>query len=194
LSLQSETQRKIRELIYRACKDLAPLLGRDHLTYAELIGLTRQVYESGMISWSIPLAMVKKTLPPGATASDREPDLSRFDTEEKLDVILASAPEPTPQELEKILKFMGDLLPRLRQQLVSAAKVLPHRRGGAPAKLPSTDEQKQVVEEIKALRGPGVKLNDVFKRVAQRHSVSASKIKQIWYRFAKQSSSGTDTD
>jgi hypothetical protein len=193
LSLQPETQRKIRELIYRACKDLAPLLGRDHLTYAELIGLTRQVYGSGLIPWSIPLAMVKKTVPPGVTVSEREPDLSRFENEEKLDVFLASAPEPTPEELERILKFMRDLLPQLRQQFVSAAKALPHSRGGAPTKLPSTDQQKEVIEEIKVLRVPGVKLNDVFKRVAQRHGVSASKIKQIWYRWAKQFHPGADT-
>lgn len=192
--MRPETQRKIRELIYRACNDLARPLGRDQLTYAELIGLARQVYGSGLISWSIPLAMVRKTLPPGVTASDREPDLSRFDTEEKLDALLASAPEPTPEELERILKVMTDLLPQFRQQLVSAAKVLPHGRGGAPKKLPSLDVQRGVVEEIKALRGPGVKLQDVFKRVAQRHSVGASKIKQIWYRWAKQSSPDTNIE
>jgi hypothetical protein len=147
-----------------------------------------------MISWSIPLAMVRKTLPPGATASEREPDLSRFDTEEKLAAFLASAPEPSPDELERILKLMRELLPQLRQQFVSAAKVLPHSRGGAPTKLQSMEVQKGIVEEIKALRGPGVKLQDLFRRVARRHSVSASKIKQIWYRWAKRSSPGTNTD
>lgn len=189
--MQPETQRKILELIYRACKDLSRPLGRDHLTYEELMGLARQVYGGGLISWSIPLAMVRKTLPPGASAIEREPDLSRFDTEEKLKVFLASAPEPSPEELERILKSMRDLLPQLRQQFASAAKDLPHSKGGAPKKLPSIDEQKGVVEEIKALRGPGMKLNDVFKRVAQRHGVSASKVKQIWYRWARQSSPRT---
>lgn len=138
--------------------------------------------------------MVRKTLPPGVTAKQREPDLSRFDTEEKLDAFLASAPEPSSEELERALKLIRGLLPQFRQQLVSAAKALPHSPGGAPTKIPSTDEQKRVVEEIKALRVPGVKLNDVFKRVAQRHGVSASKIKQIWYGCAKQNSPGSDVE
>ena len=191
--MQPETQRKIRESIYRACDELARLLKRDRLTYEELMALTSQIYGRGLISWAVTLSMGKKALPPDLPAPVREPDLSRLDTQEKLEAILASAPEPPPEELERIMKFFRDLLPQFRQQLVSAAKVLPHSPGGAPTKLPSTDEQKEVVEEVKALRSPGVKLNDVFKRVAQRHGVSASKVKQIWYRWANQSA-GTNTE
>jgi hypothetical protein len=190
--LQPETQRKIRESIYRVCNELARLLGRDRLTYEELMALTGQIYGSGLISWAVPLSMVKKALPPNLPAVVREPDLSRLDTQEKLEAVLANAPEPTPEELDTIMNVFRDLLPQFRQQLVSAAKNLPHSRGGAPKKLPSLDEQKAVVDEIKALRGPGVKLGDVFRRVAQRHGVSPSKIKQIWLRWAKQSPPGAN--
>ena len=78
--------------------------------------------------------------------------------------------------------MIDGLLPRVRELLASKAKEFPHARGGAPKKLSSAEDQEKIRAEIKALREPGVKLMDVFKRVAQRHEVSPSKIKQIWYR------------
>jgi hypothetical protein len=35
------------------------------------------------------------------------------------------------------------------------------------------------------LREPGIKLGDIYARIAKRHGVSPSKIKQIWYKSPK---------
>jgi hypothetical protein len=64
--------------------------------------------------------------------------------------------------------------------LIKHAKELPHARGGAPKKLATRQEQEKIRQEIKDLRGPGTKLTAIYARIAQRHGVSASKIKQIW--------------
>jgi hypothetical protein len=102
------------------------------------------------------------------------------DTEEKLEAVLLSAPEPAPEKLEMGLKALDVALPYLRNLFIASAKKLPHARGGAPRKLGTPEEQKTIREEIKALRGPGTKLSDIYTRIAQRYGVSASKIKQIW--------------
>jgi hypothetical protein len=187
--LQPVTQQKITKAIYRVCNDLARPLGRDSLTYAEGIELLRQSYGTGKIPWCIPLGIaymlfpphVVTNLPSDVKAIAENFDLSSLDSEAKLEALVLSVPEPSPEGLETALKIINDVLPQLRHLLFTKAKALPHSRGGAPKLLASSAEQEGVREAIKALRGPGIKLDDVFRRVAQRHGVSASKIKQIWY-------------
>lgn len=45
--------------------------------------------------------------------------------------------------------------------------------------------RKKIREEIKRLREPGIKIGDIYARIAERHGVSPSKIKQIWYKSPK---------
>jgi len=130
--------------------------------------------------WSFAQGVAASVLPSQVTGNDIPSMDVLTDSEEKLEAALLSSPEPSPEALEIALKFINDALPALRRWLSQRAKELPHSRGGAPRKLASAEERAKVVEEIKALRGPGVKLDDAFKRVALRHGVSAGKIKQVW--------------
>lgn len=187
------TQQKITKALYRVCNDLAPALGRKSLSYSEFMRLVRNSFGPGKMPWSFAQGIAASVLPSKITAADTPSMdvLVLVDTEEKLEAALLSAPEPTAEYLEKALKFINNALPALRGWLSEEAKKLPHDRGGAPRKLASAEEEAKVVEEIKALRGPGKKLEDVFKRIALRHGVSPSKIKQIWLRAAAQSPEGS---
>lgn len=83
------------------------------------------------------------------------------------------------------VKGIDGALPYLRELFITQGKKLPHARGGAPRKLGTPQEQEKIRAEIKDLRGPGTKLTDIYARIAQRHGVSASKIKQIWLNRPK---------
>lgn len=181
--LVPDTQRRIARAIYRLCNDLAGSIGRDSLTYAELIRLNTEHYDK--IPWSFVLELAAGLFPSSVvtdSASEKQYlDFSlMLNTEEKFEAFLLSAPEPSPEALEKTLKAIDSALPHLRDLLIAQAKELPHARGGAPKKLGTAEEQNKIREEIKALRGPGTKLSDIYTRIAQRYGVSASKIKQIW--------------
>lgn len=171
------TQRRIAGVIYRVFNELAAPLERDSLTYSEFVRLLTEHYDE--IPWSFVRGIAAGFLPASAL-KDFRPDFSLINTEEKLEAALLSAPEPTPEKLERALKAINGALPYLRGYLIAHAKKLPHARGGAPRKLGTTQEQKQIREEIKDLRGPETKLGDIYARIARRYGVSASKIKQIW--------------
>lgn len=188
--MKRETQQKIAKAFYRMCDDVAPALDRKSLSYSELIHLVREGFGPGKVPLSFARDITASVLP-GQITDEDTPDFLP-DTQDKFEAVLLSAPEPSADELEAVLKFIRDAVPALRQWLSEEAKKLPPNRGGAPRKLASAAEQAKVVEEIKALRGPRVKLDVVFKRVAQRHGVSASKIKQIWLRAAAQSTKELD--
>jgi hypothetical protein len=177
--LLPSTQRKIAGALYRVCNDLAAPLGRDSLSYAEFVGLVTEHREK--IPWSFSEELAVGLFPPNVVTDSAVPDFSSVNTEEKLETLLLSAPEPSPEKLEMCLKAIAGALPYLRNLLITHGKELPHDRGGAPKKLSSFQEQEKIREEIRRLRGPGIKLQDIFKRIAQRNGVSASKIKQVWY-------------
>ena len=174
------TQRRIAGAIYRLCNDLAAPLERNSLTYAELCGLISEHDEK--IPWSFVQELARGAFPPDAAGGSGRPDLSPIDTEEKLEALLLRAPEPDPEKLEMYLKVMDGALPYLRDAFITQGKKLPHARGGAPRKLGTPQEQEKIREEIKSLREPGIKLGDIYARIAQRYGVSPSKIKQIWLK------------
>jgi hypothetical protein len=181
--LVPDTERKIAGAIYRLCNDFARSIGRDSLTYAELVRLNTEHYET--IPWSFVLELAAGLFPSSVVTDSASAkqylDFSLIlNTEEKFEALLLSAPEPSSEVLEKTLKAIDGALPHLRDLLIAQAKELPHARGGAPKKLGTAEEQNKIREEIKALRGPGTKLSDIYTRIAQRYGVSASKIKQIW--------------
>ena len=160
-------------------------LGRDSLTYSEFVRLIADFREK--IPWSFVGELVAGMQPADAAKDSLSapPDFSSIDTEEKLEAFFLSAPEPAPEKLEGYLKFIDGALPHLRNLFLTHGKKLPHARGGAPKKLGTPGEQEKVREEIKNLRGPTTKLTDIYSRIAQRHGVSASKIKQIWLHRPK---------
>jgi hypothetical protein len=181
--LLPSTQRRITGAIYRLCSGLAPALERDNLTYGEFVRLVVDFDEK--IPWAISGELAADLFPANVVKDSSAPDFSSIDSEEKLEANLLSAPEPSPEALEMALKEIDGALPYLRELLITHGKKLPHDRGGAPRKLGTPQEQEKIREEVKTLRGPGTKLTDIYARIAQRHGVSASKIKQIWLNRPK---------
>jgi hypothetical protein len=186
-SLLPKTQKKITDAIYRVWADFAPLLRRESLTHTEGIQLLRQ---SGLpISFILQTDAGKALFPEGTPAPETfQRRLALLDTEEKFEAFLLKQPEPSPDTLQKILTIINSVVPGMREQLSESVKQLPHDRGGRPKEIASTQQQQQVVEEIKASHGPGKKLKDIFTKVGRRHGVSASKIKQIWYQHGESDS------
>ena len=121
-----------------------------------------------------------EVVPPNTPIGAQPVDFALVDSQEKFEALLLNEPEPSPDQLEAFLKSIEKVLPKLRKLAIAKAKQLPHARGGAPRKLGSIEDQRKIIEEIKRLRGPGVKLADIFVRLAQKFGVSPSKIKQIW--------------
>ena len=106
--------------------------------------------------------------------------LAANDTEEKFEASLLKEPEPDVTQLETMLQEISQSLPRLGKRLAVNAKAFPHKRGGRPRMIGSLEAQRELRQEIKNLRGPGTRLEDLFKRMALKHGVSPSKIKQVW--------------
>src|ERR1035441_10491279 len=110
--LLPSTQRRIAGALYRLCNDLAAPLGCDSLTYAEFCGLISE--HDKQIPWSI----VRKLVLGNAARDSDSLDFSPLDTEEKLEALMLSAPDPTPEDLEVCLRVMGGALPLLRTFLI----------------------------------------------------------------------------
>lgn len=99
-------------------------------------------------------------------------------------------PEPPADELNEFLKNMNSALANLRQHFLKAAKGGPrHKRGGRPRALDDPKARAEICAKIKARRGPGAKLQDIFKDIAREcrspHSahnkpISSATIKRIW--------------
>jgi hypothetical protein len=147
--------------------------------------LLRQYFPSGKVPVAIPFLsglfenLAVNGVSPNVSAITQNSDPASLDTEEKFGASLLSDPEPSPEELDALLKTINSLLPKFRELTLSKAKEFPHARGGAPRKLGSIEDQRKIIEEIKRLRGHGTKLADIFVRVGQKFGVSPSKIKQI---------------
>jgi hypothetical protein len=103
-------------------------------------------------------------------------------------VWLLSQPEPTPDELKKILKACRDLLPNIRQHFLQAAKKGPiHKRGGRHKELADPKLKREICEEIKSLREPESKLSEIYGHLALKYKVSATTIKRIWLERERRS-------
>jgi hypothetical protein len=89
-------------------------------------------------------------------------------------------PEPTPEQLDQLLVTIKDALPNLRQHLLCSAKSGPrHKRGGRPKEIDNPEERAKIREAIKSLRDPGVRVQDLDQRFADKYGVSPTAIKRI---------------
>jgi hypothetical protein len=186
--LQPATQQRILKLFSDLRQDVAHACGRDALSYGEVMqGFLEHCVSGGKLQTfvrdSIAVEILQPHLPD--VSGNLEEAFALINTEEKFAQLLLSLPEPSPEQFDELLRFARTRIPEIRRIMLPRFKALPHHPGGSPKKLASANEEQNIVEEIMKLRKPGVKLADIFARVAQRHAVSASKVKQIWLKWRK---------
>jgi hypothetical protein len=93
---------------------------------------------------------------------------------------LLREPEPTPEQLDQLLVTIKDALPNFRQLLLCSAKNGPrYKRGGRPKEIDNPEERTKIREAIKSLRDPGVRVQDLDQRFADKYGVSPTAIKRI---------------
>ena len=182
--MKEETRQQISRAVKQMREDLSNWLLKLGIPEAELMTVFPSVIsENGLAS----KLLIQKSVEMVPFSSEFPPQPRQFELalafikSEEFEAWLLTAPEPTPEELEKILTVCRESLPNLRQNLLGTAKMGPrYRHGGRPKELPDPEQRRKVRDEIKSLRGPGTKLKDLFGRLAQKYQVSETTIKRIW--------------
>jgi hypothetical protein len=193
--LNEATRAKITDEVYRAWTSLAEALDRKTLSHSEGIALLRSNMADGTLQPGFLLKVAGQIL--GAPMPSQEAwleHLSQIDTEEKLESWLVNLPEPNPRRLALFLRVMRNAIPSFRKLLLLRAKRLVGSGGGRPEKLPDPETRVRIRGEIKGLRDSRVNLDDIYKRLAVRHKVSARTIKRIWHEGEAEMTKSEDTD
>ena len=182
--MTEETQQKILKAVNQMQADLSAWL--DNLGQSEADAAARYeaiIRENGLASQLLLGAALKHI--PYSDGVQIQPELRqhalRWIRSEQFPNWLLSEPEPTDEELNKLLAICKNSLPNLRKSFLRHGKLGPRCRGGGrPKELPDPDERRKIRETIKSLREPGVKLADLFQRMAAKYGVSVTTIKRIW--------------
>ena len=181
-----ETQQLILNATDRAWAELGKWLNVEDFTHDDGIKLLRMWIHERKVAPEVFLNFGTSIFPELARTALISPEqfdanLERVETREKFAAVVLAAPEPDSEKLQFVLDGLKSALPNLRQYFAQLVKGMPHHhRGGRPVELPDPNVRRQIREEIKRLREPGIKLEDIFERLAQRHNVSPSTIKRIW--------------
>jgi hypothetical protein len=183
--LTEETHQKILKALDQMLADLSNWLRELGVSESDLMAVFAQlIQEDGIISKLIvqkSVEMVPFSNEMSLQPKQFVPTLRAVKSGEFATQLLAQ-PEPTAEELGKILTILRDSLPNFRQSLLQSGKMGPrYRRGGRSKELPDPEQRRMIRDEIKNLRGPGIKLKDLFGRLASRHQTSPTTIKRIWY-------------
>jgi hypothetical protein len=133
-----------------------------------------------VIGWATDLLPIADGSPPKLGSFDET--IGRIRSPEHAAWLL-SQPEPSPEQLSELLTVLRNALPNVRNRFRHSAKAGPQfRHGGRPKELDDPDLQRRICEEIKSLRSPRTRLDDLFRRMAGKHGVSATTIKRIWLK------------
>ena len=180
------TQQKIIKAWERTFADLSKMMAGLRVSEDEIFEQYRETLREDGLLAKILIESASNIIPGNTVvdlkAAQIEQQLARVRSGEYATALL-DHPEPTAAELDQMLTLIKDTLPNVRQHLLSSAKHAPrYRRGGRPKELADPREREKIREQIKTLREPGVKLEDLFQRLAAKHGVSATTIKRIWAR------------
>ena len=181
--MKEETQQEILKVLDGLMRDLSAWLRELGLPEDQAIAqFSAAMRENGILA-NLILNRVDDVLPVKSSARVASPQLEQelilFQSGEFADRLL-SQPEPTAEELDQI-RSLKNVLANLRRQMLDSAKGGPrHKKGGRPNVLADPAERANIREMIRSLRGPDVKLQDLFQRMAVRYGVSATSIKRVW--------------
>jgi hypothetical protein len=194
--LTEETRQKILGALEQALTDLDRWLKRLRLPSAKAIELWDAMVREGNLFVRLIPHIVATTIPLpveiSAPIETFEQAVARFRSLAYSEWLL-SLPEPPPERVVEIVKGCKNALPTLRSQFEQAAKAGPqHRRGGRRVLLTDKAKRLEICAEIKRRRGPGVKLEYIFKRLGTKYKVSDTTIKRIWLECPKEDTETND--
>lgn len=182
--MKQETQQKILSALNQAFSELSDWLCGLCLPEAEVSSLFSKVMDENGLFAALLLNKASNILSVNGEVNVQAAQVGQalaWAKSEEFASWLLSQPEPTREQLDQILPAFKNVLPNLRQLVASSAKYGPRRkRGGRPKELADSGEREKIRESIKNLRGPGVRLQDLYQRLADRHGVSPTTIKRIW--------------
>ena len=183
--MEPETQKRIQELFGQVVELLCRMSGTKG--HEEAIAALRMQFHDKETSPAAWVHGIAKTIYPTKEPDSVNPEkfyeiLGLIDTREKSDAVLASLPEDAAPEIERFLKFvLKEFLPSQRLAAQKLVKQLPQRRGGgAPSKMPSPAECRQICAEINKWHGQGVSLGVAQQRAADKWNKSLRMIQRVW--------------
>lgn len=90
---------------------------------------------------------------------------------------LSAQAEPKPEQLKEVFSILDVVIPDVRKALIN---LMPASPGGRPRKFIDAAVRRKIVRDIKRLRGPSVRLVDIFGRLKGKYNLPVNRIKQIW--------------
>jgi hypothetical protein len=188
--LTAETQLKVLDALEGALADLDAWLEGLGLSTAKVAPLWDQIIRENGLMAKVLGNVARGAIPlPKANAAPVqtfEEAVARLRSPEYAAWLL-SLPEPPPEDLAQIVKACRSVLPNVRAHFAQAAKAgPPHKRGGRRKQLTDPAVRDKICEEIKSMRGPGVTLDKIFKRLGRRYEVSDTTIKRLWHEHCGQ--------
>jgi hypothetical protein len=98
----------------------------------------------------------------------------------ELTTSLMGLPEPSPEELKRLLSTFKVALPKVRERFEGAARLgPPPRMGGNRHKILDPEERNKIRKIIESRKGPGVKMKDLDQSLADIYGVKPITIKRI---------------
>jgi hypothetical protein len=185
--LNTETQQKIVDTVFRVFKEISHALQWEDMTYEELVQYVKpwlDKYGNQSLS-AVLLEMTKYGLPDHGKDVTLAPEdfitcLELVDTRQKAEALLLAMPEPDEQKLNVTLAFVQTLLPTVRPILQSFSNRLPHAPGGRPKVLVDPAKRQAIRERIGRSLADGVTLRDAQLLAANDEGVGLSTIQTIW--------------
>jgi hypothetical protein len=170
VALTPETQQKLLKAENRMLTDLQDWLARLGVSESEVVAIYRSIVRENGIAAKLFTGYAANAIPLSTKVPVKpenfDQELRRIRSPEYASWLL-SQPEPTPEILAELLDSCRSALPNLRQHFFQSAKLGPrHKRGGRPEELADPKVRREIREKIKSLRGPGVELQDLFRRLA----------------------------
>ncbi|HEV3334763.1 MAG TPA: hypothetical protein VG096_27435 [Bryobacteraceae bacterium] len=182
--MTQETQEKLLEALDGLFVELSTWLKRLGVSEAKVVELYDAIIRENGLGAKLITDSAKSYLPLASNVPVESVTFKESRTHvhsEEYAAWLLDQPEPSPEELGKLLTAIRDALADAKGHLMQAVKVGPqHKHGGRPKELDDPKKRQEVCERVKQLRGPGSNLQNIFRRVGREYGVSDTTIKRIW--------------
>jgi hypothetical protein len=167
--------------------DLAKALGRDSLSYSEVMDIFQQHPLSPLVR-GVALAIATNlaqnaksaALTADVTLEPLDSNVQGVASVQQLDTLLSDQSSVPVEQVQAFVTMFRNLLPNTKRELMESVRQLPGNAGGRPEVL-TLQQRKEMVDEVSRLLGFGMKLKVIFSRLARRYNVSLSTVRRVWY-------------